>query len=165
MRTDCTVYSWIFLVAILVNTLPKTVTALCISPHLLLSTQGMSPSELHYTEPWFHGRMPEGRQAAERLLQEFSAESGGCDGTFLVRESDTFVTDFTLSFWYLPDPSPSYPYEATYHEGVSGFSGDTGGWYGVLGWYGLLSSYWKVTGPYMAIVDGDRVFYGDTGRW
>uniref|UniRef100_A0A4W5MG01 Phosphoinositide phospholipase C n=1 Tax=Hucho hucho TaxID=62062 RepID=A0A4W5MG01_9TELE len=54
---------------------------------------------LHTSEPWFHGRMSEGRQTAERLLQEFCAESGGRDGTFLVRESDTFVTDFTLSFW------------------------------------------------------------------
>ncbi|XP_061100878.1 1-phosphatidylinositol 4,5-bisphosphate phosphodiesterase gamma-2 isoform X2 [Conger conger] len=61
--------------------------------------KGMRPSELHYNEPWFHGRMSEGRQTAERLLQEFCAESGGLDGTFLVRESDTFVTDFTLSFW------------------------------------------------------------------
>ncbi|XP_071403455.1 1-phosphatidylinositol 4,5-bisphosphate phosphodiesterase gamma-2 [Centroberyx affinis] len=55
--------------------------------------------ELHCSAPWFHGRMKEGRQMAERLLQEFCAESGGRDGTFLVRESDTFVTDFTLSFW------------------------------------------------------------------
>ncbi|KAG9352649.1 hypothetical protein JZ751_021063 [Albula glossodonta] len=61
--------------------------------------KGMMASELHYSEPWFHGRMSEGRQTAERLLQEFCAESGGRDGTFLVRESDTFVTDFTLSFW------------------------------------------------------------------
>ncbi|KAJ7997753.1 hypothetical protein DPEC_G00215400 [Dallia pectoralis] len=55
--------------------------------------------DLHTSEPWFHGRMSEGRQTAERLLQEFCAESGGRDGTFLVRESDTFLTDFTLSFW------------------------------------------------------------------
>ncbi|XP_042563294.1 1-phosphatidylinositol 4,5-bisphosphate phosphodiesterase gamma-2-like isoform X2 [Clupea harengus] len=53
----------------------------------------------HVSEPWFHGRLSEGRQTAERLLQEFCAESGGKDGTFLVRESDTFLTDFTLSFW------------------------------------------------------------------
>ncbi|XP_036441229.1 1-phosphatidylinositol 4,5-bisphosphate phosphodiesterase gamma-2 [Colossoma macropomum] len=56
-------------------------------------------TDLHQTEPWFHGRLSEGRQTAERLLQEFCAESGGKDGTFLVRESDTFVTDCTLSFW------------------------------------------------------------------
>uniref|UniRef100_A0A667XGL4 1-phosphatidylinositol 4,5-bisphosphate phosphodiesterase gamma n=1 Tax=Myripristis murdjan TaxID=586833 RepID=A0A667XGL4_9TELE len=55
--------------------------------------------DLHCSEPWFHGRMKEGRQMAERLLQEFCADSGGRDGTFLVRESDTYVTDFTLSFW------------------------------------------------------------------
>ncbi|XP_018595013.2 1-phosphatidylinositol 4,5-bisphosphate phosphodiesterase gamma-2-like isoform X2 [Scleropages formosus] len=59
----------------------------------------LSPSEQHYSEPWFHGRMSEGRQTAERLLQEYCAESGGRDGTFLVRESKTFLTDYTLSFW------------------------------------------------------------------
>ncbi|KAI7802408.1 1-phosphatidylinositol 4,5-bisphosphate phosphodiesterase gamma-2 [Triplophysa rosa] len=56
-------------------------------------------TERHQSEPWFHGRMSEGRQTAERLLQEYCAESGGVDGTFLVRESDTFVNDCTLSFW------------------------------------------------------------------
>ncbi|RXN24737.1 1-phosphatidylinositol 4,5-bisphosphate phosphodiesterase gamma-2 [Labeo rohita] len=56
-------------------------------------------TELHQSEPWFHGRMSEGRQTAERLLQEYCADSGGVDGTFLVRESDTFVNDCTLSFW------------------------------------------------------------------
>ncbi|TSK38446.1 1-phosphatidylinositol 4,5-bisphosphate phosphodiesterase gamma-2 [Bagarius yarrelli] len=59
----------------------------------------ISSVDLHRSEPWFHGRLAEGRQGAERLLQEFCAESGGKDGTFLVRESDTFLTDFTLSFW------------------------------------------------------------------
>ncbi|MFT7813995.1 1-phosphatidylinositol 4,5-bisphosphate phosphodiesterase gamma-2 isoform X1 [Arapaima gigas] len=59
----------------------------------------VNPSEQHYAEPWFHGRMSEGRQTAERLLQEHCAESGGRDGTFLVRESKTFLTDYTLSFW------------------------------------------------------------------
>jgi hypothetical protein len=52
------------------------------------------------SEAWFHGRRSEGRRTTERLLQEFCAVSGGRDGTFLVRESDIFVTDFTLSFWY-----------------------------------------------------------------
>uniref|UniRef100_A0AAY5EEH6 Phosphoinositide phospholipase C n=1 Tax=Electrophorus electricus TaxID=8005 RepID=A0AAY5EEH6_ELEEL len=53
----------------------------------------------HLGESWFHGRMSEGRQTAEKLLQEFCSESVGRDGTFLVRESDTFLTDCTLSFW------------------------------------------------------------------
>ncbi|KAM6946218.1 1-phosphatidylinositol 4,5-bisphosphate phosphodiesterase gamma-2 [Aplochiton taeniatus] len=57
------------------------------------------PQEQHYSEPWFHGRMPEGRQTAERLLHEHCSESGGIDGTFLVRESEHFLTDYTLSFW------------------------------------------------------------------
>ncbi|MEQ2214693.1 hypothetical protein XENOCAPTIV_016796, partial [Xenoophorus captivus] len=40
----------------------------------------------------------DGRQVAEKLLQEY-CEGGGKDGTFLVRESETFVGDYTLSFW------------------------------------------------------------------
>ncbi|XP_061577281.1 1-phosphatidylinositol 4,5-bisphosphate phosphodiesterase gamma-2 isoform X2 [Cololabis saira] len=55
--------------------------------------------ELHCSEPWFQGRMPEGRLMAERLIHDYCAETGGQDGAFLVRQSDTFVTDFTLSFW------------------------------------------------------------------
>ncbi|KAM9753206.1 1-phosphatidylinositol 4,5-bisphosphate phosphodiesterase gamma-2 [Menidia menidia] len=55
--------------------------------------------DLHCAEPWFHGRMKEGRQMAERLIHDYCTETGGRDGTFLVRQSDTYVTDFTLSFW------------------------------------------------------------------
>lgn len=54
----------------------------------------------HLQEKWFHGRMSEGRFMAERLLQEYCAEMGGKDGTFLVRQSETFQDDYTLSFWY-----------------------------------------------------------------
>uniref|UniRef100_A0A4W3IVT3 Phosphoinositide phospholipase C n=1 Tax=Callorhinchus milii TaxID=7868 RepID=A0A4W3IVT3_CALMI len=54
----------------------------------------------HFNEKWFHGKMgKEGRQKAEKLLQEVCLETGGRDGTFLVRESDTFPGDYTLSFW------------------------------------------------------------------
>ncbi|TKS73809.1 1-phosphatidylinositol 4,5-bisphosphate phosphodiesterase gamma-2 [Collichthys lucidus] len=55
--------------------------------------------DLHTSEPWFHGCMKEGRLMAERLIHDYCAETGGRDGTFLVRESGTYVTDFTLSFW------------------------------------------------------------------
>ncbi|XP_017321040.1 1-phosphatidylinositol 4,5-bisphosphate phosphodiesterase gamma-2 [Ictalurus punctatus] len=61
--------------------------------------KSLGSMDMHQSEPWFHGRLAEGRQSAERLLQEYCSESGGRDGTFLVRESDTFVTDCTLSFW------------------------------------------------------------------
>lgn len=37
---------------------------------------------------------------AERMIHDYCAETGGRDGMFLARESDTYVTDFTLSFWY-----------------------------------------------------------------
>ena len=45
---------------------------------------------------WFHGKLAGGRITSERLLKDFN----GPDGSFLVRESDTFMGDYTLSFWY-----------------------------------------------------------------
>ncbi|XP_054856384.1 1-phosphatidylinositol 4,5-bisphosphate phosphodiesterase gamma-2 [Eublepharis macularius] len=56
-------------------------------------------TELHCTEKWFHGKMKEGRKTAEKLLQEYCAEMGGKDGTFLVRESETLPNGYALSFW------------------------------------------------------------------
>uniref|UniRef100_A0A8C0JN38 Phosphoinositide phospholipase C n=1 Tax=Canis lupus dingo TaxID=286419 RepID=A0A8C0JN38_CANLU len=55
-------------------------------------------SSLHFGEEWFHKKV-EKRTSAEKLLQEYCAETGGKDGTFLVRESKTFPNDYTLSFW------------------------------------------------------------------
>ncbi|XP_034734553.1 1-phosphatidylinositol 4,5-bisphosphate phosphodiesterase gamma-2 isoform X1 [Etheostoma cragini] len=55
--------------------------------------------DMHCSEPWFHGRMKEGRLMAEQLIRDYCAEPGAKDGTFLVRQSDTYVTDYTLSFW------------------------------------------------------------------
>lgn len=46
---------------------------------------------------WFHGKLPDGRKAADMLLKQFNRG----DGSFLVRESTTFVGDFSLSFWYV----------------------------------------------------------------
>uniref|UniRef100_A0A671WIZ3 1-phosphatidylinositol 4,5-bisphosphate phosphodiesterase gamma n=1 Tax=Sparus aurata TaxID=8175 RepID=A0A671WIZ3_SPAAU len=57
--------------------------------------------EEHCAERWFHGKLGggrDGRQVAEKLLQDY-CEGGAKDGTFLVRESETFVGDYTLSFW------------------------------------------------------------------
>uniref|UniRef100_A0A8C3A8Z2 1-phosphatidylinositol 4,5-bisphosphate phosphodiesterase gamma n=1 Tax=Cyclopterus lumpus TaxID=8103 RepID=A0A8C3A8Z2_CYCLU len=57
--------------------------------------------KVHCAERWFHGKLGggrDGRQVAEKLLQEY-CEGGAKDGTFLVRESETFVGDYTLSFW------------------------------------------------------------------
>uniref|UniRef100_A0A8C7WB03 1-phosphatidylinositol 4,5-bisphosphate phosphodiesterase gamma n=1 Tax=Oncorhynchus mykiss TaxID=8022 RepID=A0A8C7WB03_ONCMY len=54
------------------------------------------------SEKWFHGKLGagrDGRQIAERLLSEYCLETGAPDGSFLVRESETFVGDYTLSFW------------------------------------------------------------------
>lgn len=49
--------------------------------------------ELHFAEKWFHRNIS--RQGAERLLNEY--QKG--DGSFLVRPSNMFVGDFSLSFW------------------------------------------------------------------
>lgn len=51
--------------------------------------------ELHFGENWFHGKLKGGREEAERLLQEYDHLG---DGTFLVRESVTFIGDYCLSF-------------------------------------------------------------------
>ncbi|XP_054475368.1 1-phosphatidylinositol 4,5-bisphosphate phosphodiesterase gamma-2 isoform X2 [Anoplopoma fimbria] len=51
--------------------------------------------DMHCSEPWFHGRLKEGRVMAERLIHDYCVETGGREGTFLVRPSDIF----TLSFW------------------------------------------------------------------
>lgn len=63
--------------------------------------QECNNNEQHCAERWFHGKLGggrDGRQVAEKLLQEY-CEGGAKDGTFLVRESETFVGDYTLSFW------------------------------------------------------------------
>ncbi|XP_029110896.1 1-phosphatidylinositol 4,5-bisphosphate phosphodiesterase gamma-1-like isoform X2 [Scleropages formosus] len=65
------------------------------------SKEECNNNEQHCAERWFHGKLGggrDGRQVAEKLLQEY-CEGGGKDGTFLVRESETFVGDYTLSFW------------------------------------------------------------------
>ncbi|GAB6030572.1 hypothetical protein CHUAL_007434 [Chamberlinius hualienensis] len=58
--------------------------------------EGTKNDELHFGEEWFHGKLVGGRAKATDLLKEY-AHLG--DGTFLVRESETFVGDFSLSFW------------------------------------------------------------------
>ena len=53
---------------------------------------------MHFGEKWFHGKQVGSRDLAEKLLHEYSCLG---DGTFLVRESYTFVGDYSLSFWYV----------------------------------------------------------------
>ncbi|KAL5020958.1 hypothetical protein ScPMuIL_000113 [Solemya velum] len=57
--------------------------------------EGRPQDELHFSEKWFHGKLVGGRHGAEHLLTEYGSLG---DGTFLVRESETFVGDFSLSF-------------------------------------------------------------------
>ncbi|XP_008412106.1 1-phosphatidylinositol 4,5-bisphosphate phosphodiesterase gamma-1 isoform X1 [Poecilia reticulata] len=64
----------------------------------------LNTMDQHVTEKWFHGKLGagrDGRQIAERLLSDYCQETGAPDGSFLVRESETFVGDYTLSFWRL----------------------------------------------------------------
>lgn len=58
--------------------------------------------ELHFGENWFHGKLEGGRQEAEQLLESYKHLG---DGTFLVRESATFVGDYSLSFWRRNKPN------------------------------------------------------------
>nr|XP_018666895.1 1-phosphatidylinositol 4,5-bisphosphate phosphodiesterase gamma-1 isoform X2 [Ciona intestinalis] len=51
-------------------------------------------TELHYAEKWYHGQM--GRDEADQLLRDYN----GKDGSFMVRESATFIGNCTLSFMY-----------------------------------------------------------------
>ena len=61
-----------------------------------MQQQQLAKDELHYGEKWYHGKLEKKRLGAEELLKQYSYLG---DGTFLVRESDTFVGDFSLSFW------------------------------------------------------------------
>ncbi|XP_071536476.1 1-phosphatidylinositol 4,5-bisphosphate phosphodiesterase gamma-1 isoform X2 [Panulirus ornatus] len=62
----------------------------------LQTPSDMNDSEQHLREPWYHGRLIGGRAQAEELLQQYSHLG---DGTFLVRLSENFVGDHSLSFW------------------------------------------------------------------
>lgn len=54
-----------------------------------------STNEPCFGEDWFHGKLEVGRTQAAELLRKYS---NSVDGTFLVRESDTFIGDYSLSF-------------------------------------------------------------------
>ncbi|XP_050991673.1 1-phosphatidylinositol 4,5-bisphosphate phosphodiesterase gamma-2 isoform X2 [Labeo rohita] len=56
-------------------------------------------SELHLSEPWFHGRLEGGRITAEKLLHDFCKGKNGKDGTFLVRESEKLIRIYSISLW------------------------------------------------------------------
>lgn len=50
---------------------------------------------MHFSEAWFHGYLEKGRETAEKLLLNNSHLG---DGTFIVRKSQTFIGDYSLSF-------------------------------------------------------------------
>ncbi|KAK7151916.1 hypothetical protein R3I94_008299 [Phoxinus phoxinus] len=56
-------------------------------------------SDLYLSETWFHGRLAGGRRTAEKLLCDFCKGRDGIDGTFLVRESDTSIRNYSISLW------------------------------------------------------------------
>lgn len=70
--------------------------------------------ELHFGENWFHGKLPGGREEAENLLRQYSFLG---DGTFLVRESVTFVGDYCLSFWRKDKPNHCRYFLSFYLQG------------------------------------------------
>ncbi|CAD5209116.1 unnamed protein product [Bursaphelenchus okinawaensis] len=55
---------------------------------------GVGPEEMHFTEEWFHGKV--GRDEAKERLLEHKDPTGNV--VYLVRESGTFIGDYTLSF-------------------------------------------------------------------
>lgn len=62
--------------------------------------QPTSEEELHYAEPWFHGKIEavenkDARKISEERLMAYKKT----DGTFLVRESNTFRGDYSITFW------------------------------------------------------------------
>lgn len=94
--------------------LTESVT-LFVRSDLLLIPQECNNNEQHCAERWFHGKLGggrDGRQVAEKLLQEY-CEGGAKDGTFLVRESETFVGDYTLSFWFVTAEKPTQECDLT----------------------------------------------------
>lgn len=66
--------------------------------NFLRPNESVVNDELHFGENWFHGKLENGRDEAERLLKAYKHLG---DGTFLVRESATFVGDYSISFWRL----------------------------------------------------------------
>lgn len=69
--------------------------------HVPRSNETVVNDELHFGENWFHGKLEGGRDEAERLLKAYKHLG---DGTFLVRESATFVGDYSISFWRMDRP-------------------------------------------------------------
>lgn len=79
-----------------------------------------SAYEMHFGETWFHGKLKVmlavskpsnaskllwsgaqgGRTEAELILQSYLSNNSLSDGTFLVRESETNIGDYSLSFIY-----------------------------------------------------------------
>jgi phosphatidylinositol phospholipase C gamma-1 len=60
-----------------------------------VKNSAMDQSELHFSEPWFHRIVKDGRSVAVDLIKQH-AHLG--DGTFLVRPSETFVGGYSMSF-------------------------------------------------------------------
>lgn len=54
---------------------------------------GVQPDEMHVTEEWFHSKTS--RNMAESRLLEHRSKG---NGLFLVRDSNVFIGDYSLSF-------------------------------------------------------------------
>jgi len=60
-----------------------------------IKSNDIDATELHFSEAWFHRNLAHGRTSAEQILKQ---NSNLGDGTFLVRPSETFIGDYSLSF-------------------------------------------------------------------
>lgn len=60
--------------------------------YLCVSLSQVSKADFHLKAKWFHGKLTS-RDEARRLLEQHKQ-----DGAFLVRESEAFRGDLTLSF-------------------------------------------------------------------
>lgn len=79
----------------------STLWVYCFADQLLIWSRSSQESlKLHESQPWFHGRIAGGRNAAERLLHDFCKGRINECGTFLVRESNVFVRNYIISIWY-----------------------------------------------------------------
>lgn len=64
---------------------------------------GLEFEGLHIYEPWYHGKVKGGHKTAETMIMDFVRRpenvTGGKQGTFLVRDSDSTPGEFSLSYW------------------------------------------------------------------
>ena len=72
---------------------PKLQSVFLLTPLRLKFYQDIEIITMYFSISWFHQRIDRG--AAAKLLQQYNKGNG----SFLVRESQAFVGDFSITFW------------------------------------------------------------------